>query len=109
MAGRWLFDSSRKDAGRTCLGQPYTLIQNKVKRTLRGRPLRRGQGSVTRMSALGRFLPVATLISDRQLLGESSHSDFCGKALLRHNAKFRLWPILLKKSGFFQMTKLFPL
>ncbi len=27
------------------------------------------------MSALGRFLPVATLLSDRQLLGESRHSS----------------------------------
>lgn len=34
---RWLFDSFRRAAGRTCLGQPYTLIQNEVKRTLRGR------------------------------------------------------------------------
>jgi hypothetical protein len=25
----------QKGAGRTCLGQPYTLIQNKVKRTVR--------------------------------------------------------------------------
>jgi hypothetical protein len=27
------------------------------------------------MSALGRFLPVATLLSDRQLLGDSGHSE----------------------------------
>ncbi len=27
------------------------------------------------MSAQGRFLPVATLLSDRQLLGESGHWD----------------------------------
>jgi hypothetical protein len=27
------------------------------------------------MSAMGRFLPVATLLSDRQLLGDSGHSE----------------------------------
>jgi hypothetical protein len=37
VAGDWWFDSSRTAAGRTCLGEPYTLIQTKVKRTLRGR------------------------------------------------------------------------
>ncbi len=28
-----------------------------------------------RRAAMGRFLPVATLLSDRQLLGESGHWD----------------------------------
>ncbi len=32
------------------------------------------------MSAMGRFLPVVTLLSDRQLLGESGHWDASSKS-----------------------------
>ncbi len=32
------------------------------------------------MTALGRFLPVATLLSDRPLLGESGHWDASSKS-----------------------------
>ena len=38
---RLLVGSSRRAAGRTCLEQPYTLIQDEVKRTFRDRTLRR--------------------------------------------------------------------
>ena len=40
VAGGWCW-GFQKDCRRTWLGEPYTLIQNEVKRTLRGRPLRR--------------------------------------------------------------------
>ena len=44
------------------------------------------------MSAEGRFLPVATLLSDRQLLGESRHSskEFICSVRSSLNDRFRL-------------------
>ena len=44
------------------------------------------------MSAMGRFLPVATLLSERQLLGESRHSskEFICSVRPSLNDRFRL-------------------
>ncbi len=44
------------------------------------------------MSAMGRFLPVATLLSDRQLLGGSSHSYNWRRIESMQFTNFRFWP-----------------
>ncbi len=44
------------------------------------------------MSTLGRFLPVATLLSDWQLLGDSGHSQNWRRIESVQFTNFRFWP-----------------